>query len=290
MKKTVVLALIAILLVGAAASAFAEVKIGVLAKRGAPKCMQKWGATGAYLSDQIGQPVKIVPLKFEAIEPAVAGGQVDFILANSAFFVGLKQKHGAKAACTLINSRKGKALETFGGVLFSKKGTGIENLSDVKGKRFMWVKESSFGGAHMAWRMLLDNGIDPKADCAEVLEGGKHDNVVLAVKNGSADVGTVRSDTIERMIDEGKISADDLTIINKVNDGFPFVHSTQLYPEWPMAAVKGTDPALVKQVAEALMAMPASSPAAQAAKCVGWAAPADYTSVEQCLQAIGYGQ
>lgn len=290
MKKLIILTVLVGIIAGAALSAAAaDVKIGVLAKRGAPKCMKKWGATGQYLSDKLGVTVKIVPLKFEAIDPAVAAGKVDFVLANSAFYVQLEQKHGARAICTLINSRKGEALDTFGGVLFTKAGSGISSIEDVAGKRFMWVKESSFGGAQMAWRLLLANGVDPKRDCAEVLVGGKHDNVVLAVLNGSADVGTVRSDTIERMIDEGKLAAGDLSIINQVDDDFPFVHSTQLYPEWPMAAVAHTDAALADKVAAALMAMTVDSAAATAAKCVGWASPADYRSVEECLRTIGYG-
>ena len=36
----------------------ADYKIGVLTKRGAPTCMKKWGATGAYLSEKIGEKFK----------------------------------------------------------------------------------------------------------------------------------------------------------------------------------------------------------------------------------------
>ena len=36
-------------------NAMADIKIGVLAKRGAPKCMKKWGATGAYLTEKLGE-------------------------------------------------------------------------------------------------------------------------------------------------------------------------------------------------------------------------------------------
>ena len=39
----------------------------------------------------------------------------------------------------------------------------------------MVVKYSSFGSAHMAWRLLIENGIDPQKDMAAFLEGKKHD-------------------------------------------------------------------------------------------------------------------
>ena len=70
--------------------AAANHKIGVLAKRGAPKCMKQWGATAAYLTEKLGTKFTIIPLKFVAIEPAIKSGKIDFLLANSAFFVEME--------------------------------------------------------------------------------------------------------------------------------------------------------------------------------------------------------
>ena len=69
----------------------ADIKIGVLAKRGAPTCMKKWGATSAYLSEKLGTKVTIIPLKFTAIEPMVKEEKIDFMLANSAFYVEMEK-------------------------------------------------------------------------------------------------------------------------------------------------------------------------------------------------------
>jgi two-component system sensor histidine kinase TtrS len=264
-------------------------KIGILAKRGAPKCMKKWGATGAYLNEKTGEKFTIIPLKFTAIEPAVKSGKIDFLLANSAFYVTMKKKHGVKAIATMINAREGKALKQFGGVLFARSDSTIAKLSDIRGKKFMCVKYSSFGGGHMAWRLLVENGINPKTDCDSFIEGKKHDNVVLAVKNGTADVGTVRSDTLERMQEEGKIKISEFKIIHQIKDDFPFVHSTRLYPEWPMAACKNTPDELSKKVANALKKMSKESVAAKNAKIVGWIEPMDYEPVTKCLKTIKYG-
>lgn len=267
----------------------ADIKIGVLAKRGAPKCMKKWGATSAYLSEKMGTKVTILPLKFTAIEPMVKEGKIDFMLANSAFYVEMQKKYDVSAVATLINSRKGKALKEFGGVILVRNDSPVNELGQLKGKKFMCVKYSSFGGGHMAWRLMLENGIDPKKDCATFLEGKKHDNVVLAVKNGTVDAGTVRSDTLERMQDEGKIKISDFRVIHRIQDDFPFIHSTRLYPEWPMAACVKTDKALSKKLADALIAMNSDSVAAKSAKIVGWTQPLDYGTVTECLKTIKYG-
>ena len=274
---------------GVVGSAQADLKIGVLAKRGAPEAMKKWGATGAYLSAKMGEQVTIIPLKFTDIEPAVVNKQIDFMLANSAFYVEMEKKHHVRAIATMINSNKGTPLKEFGGVIFVRADSPIKALTDIKGKKFMCVQRSSFGGAHMAQHLLLENGIDVTKDTAAYIEGGKHDNVVLAVKNGSVDVGTVRSDTLERMQDEGKIKMSDFRVLNQVKDSFPFAHSTRLYPEWPMAALATTDKAVADKMAAALTAMGKDDPAAQASKVVGWSAPADYTPVTNCLRAIKYG-
>ncbi|MEW6594018.1 MAG: phosphate/phosphite/phosphonate ABC transporter substrate-binding protein [Thermodesulfobacteriota bacterium] len=288
MRKFSFLALVAALAVSlTAVSARAEIKLGVLAKRGAPQAMAEWGPTGEYLSGKVGDKVTIVPLKFEAIEPMVKEGKIDFVLANSAFFVGLEDKYKAKAIVTMINSREGKALDKFGGVIFVKAGSPINTLADLKGKKFMLVARTSFGGGLMAWKVLKDAGINPEKDFAAFVEGGKHDNVVLAVQNGAMDAGTVRSDTLERMQAEGKIKMSDFKIINQVKDDFPFVHSTPLYPEWPIAAVAHVKPDVSAKVAEALKAMPKDSPAAKAGNIVGWAAPANYGPVRDLLKKLG---
>jgi len=289
MKKIGMMGLALLASVMFVAAAQAEIKIGILALRGAPKVLEEWTATGAYLTDKMGEPVTIMPLEFAAIEPMLKDGKIDFVLANSAFYVEMEKKYGAKAIAMQINSANGKPVKEFGGVIFARKDSPINTLADLKGKKFMVTKASSFGGGQMALRLLLQNGIDYRKDFAEFKEGGKHDNVVLAVKNGAMDAGTVRSDVLEAMEKEGKIKLSEFKIINQVKDSFPFVHSTELYPEWPMAAAKHVDAAKVKKLGEALMAVKPDMDAAKKAGILGWAPAADFKSVRECLKALKYG-
>ena len=271
------------------AAAQAEIKIGVMSLRGAPKVMEEWTATGEYLSGKMGEPVTIMPLQFATLEPMLRDGKIDFALANSAFFVEAEKLYGAKAVAMQINSAGGRPVKEFGGVIFVRKDSPINNLADLKGKKFMVVKAISFGGGQMAMRLLLQNGIDYRKDFAEFKEGIKHDNVILAVKNGAMDAGTVRTDLLEAMAAEGKISMSDFKIINQIKDGFPFVHSTELYPERPMIAANHVDADKAKKLGEALIAMKADSDAAKKAGILGWGQPADFKSVRECLKALKYG-
>jgi twitching motility protein PilJ len=274
------------------ATARETVKIGVLAKNGPVKALSKWKATGEYLTKALpGYQFEIVPLDFKDVNPAIEKGSVDFFLVNSSMFVEAKIRFGAVEVATMINSRQGKPLKSFGGVILTAvDNEGINAMDDLKGKTFMAVSKSSFGGWQMAYKEILDAGIDPFSDFGKLEFGGKHDNVVLAVLNGAVDAGTVRTDTMERMAAAGNIFMDDFKIINPKKDAdFPFVCSTTLYPEWPLARLAKTSTALSDKVVGALKKLQSGDPAAKAAKVIGWTSALDYSPVENLQKKLKIG-
>jgi twitching motility protein PilJ len=277
-----------------ATSAFAEAsyKIGVLAKNGPVKAMKQWKATGDYLTAKLpGKSFEIVPLDFDAVNPAIEAGKVDFFLVNSSMFVTAQVRYGAKAVATMINSRQGQPLNAFGGVIFTLvDNDAIDSMADLRGKSFMAVKASSFGGWQMAYKELKNAGIDPNKDFTKLEFGGKHDNVVYAVMNGAVDAGTVRTDTLERMSASGEIDMEEFKIINtQAHADFPFVCSTTLYPEWPLAKTAHTDDTVAAEVVSALKAMGRDDPAAKAAKVIGWVDALDYGPVQQLQETLKVG-
>jgi two-component system sensor histidine kinase TtrS len=294
MKSNRWCALIVLMVMVVATYGYAEesYKIGVLAKNGPVKALQMWKATGDYLTAKIpGKTFEIIPLGFDEVNPAVEAGKVDFFLVNSSMFVTAKVRYGAEAVATMVNSRQGKPLKSFGGVIISSDGNdAIKDISDLKGKKFMAVEESSFGGWQMAYKALLDAGVNPYTDFAKLEFGGKHDNVVYAVMNGAVDAGTVRTDTIERMAAAGEIDLADFKIINQQKyDDFPFVCSTALYPEWPLAKVKHTPDAVARSVVDALKQLQPTDNAAKSAKLVGWVDALDYKAVEALQKTLKVG-
>jgi len=268
------------------------VKIGILAKNGPLKALSQWKATGDYLSAVLPDyQFEIVPLDFKEVNPSIEKGDVSFFLVNSSMFVEAKIRYGAVAVATMINSRQGKPLEAFGGVILtSVDNDSINALVDLRGKTFMAVSKASFGGWQMAYKEILDAGIDPYSDFSKLEFGGKHENVVLAVLNGAVDAGTVRTDTLERMAANGTIFMDDFKIINrKDHANFPFVCSTTLYPEWPLGRIAGTSTALSDKVAASLKNIKPDDPAAKAAKVVGWTSALDYGPVESLQKKLKIG-
>jgi len=270
------------------------IRIGVLAKRGIVRCMEKWSPTAKYIADKIpGKNFVIVPTDSDGIFSFVEHGIVDFVLTDPSIYVELERQYGLNRIATLKNIRFGDAYTKCGGVIFCKANrSDIKNFSDLKGKTFMAVKETSFGGWKMAWREFKEKGIDPYRDFKDLRFGGTHDTVVYAVKDGKVDAGTVRTDTLERMAIEGKINLEEFQAIYKHGgEGvhLPFVHSTRSYPEWPFAKVNHTSDVLAEKVATVLLEMPWDCAATRAARCAGWTIPLNYQPVHECLKDLKVG-
>jgi hypothetical protein len=169
-----------------AAAADMPLKIGVLAIRGKEQCLKSWSATAEYLTSSIpGRPFVIVPLNHSEINPAVEKGEVDFILTNSSSYVELEYLFGANRIATLKERRLGRVYSKYGSVIFCRADRkDIRKLTDLRGKRFMAVAETSLGGWQMTWRELHEQGIDPFREFKELVFGETHDAVVTAVLNG----------------------------------------------------------------------------------------------------------
>lgn len=279
------------LLTGSALAA--EVTLGVLALRGVDKTHENWAATAAYLERRIpGQRFRIEALSFEGVRLAVRQGKVDFVLTNPSYYVELESLYGVSAIATLKTRFIGSTgHSTFGGVIFTRADRkDIRTLADLKGKSFAATDASSFGGWHIGWRELMRNNIRPERDFSRLMFAGTHDDVVYAIRDGEADAGTARTETLELMAAEGKIRLDDFHVLNRQRgDGFPLLLSTPLYPEWPMARLRHVPDALAIQVAVALFQMPADDPAALAGNIAGWTLPLNYQPVHDALRELRIG-
>jgi len=270
-----------------------EAHIGVLAFRGADMTLKMWAPTAHYLSQQLpGYAFQIVPLDLSEVAASVAQRRIDFVVTNTGNYVELEATYGVSRLATLKNLRHDRPYTMFGAVIFTRADRDdIRALSDLKGKSFMGVKRTGFGGFQMAWRELKAHGIDPFTDFSRLsFSGFPQDAIAYAVRDGKVDAGTFRTDSLERMVAEGKIDLNEFRILNpQSTPGFPFAHSTRLYPEWPFAKLRHTPAALAQDVTIALLRMPAESRAARAAMSAGWTVPLDYQPAHELMKELRVG-
>lgn len=259
------------------------VKVGVLSREATDRTIAKWQPTMDYLSQAIpGYTFEMVSAGFDDMRSVAQNNEVDFFIVNSGMYVEFEADFGVNRIATLKNLRLGDAYTEFGGLIITRaENNRINNLEDLKNKTFMAVSPISFGGWYMAEGVLYNAGIE-KAEkfFKDITYGGTHDAVIKAVANGEVEAGTIRTDALERAVQRGEVKLEDFKVINpQQTPGFPFLHSTPLYPEWPFAATKDSSLEIKELVARALLDMPADSPAAKAAKAAGWTVPLNYRPV-----------
>ncbi len=275
------------------ALASSPVLIGVLAHKGTDICREMWQPTMDYLDKALpGRHFDIVPLPFDDIESAVKSKSIDFLICNPAIYVDLEVRYGITRTMTLRNLVGKQIVSEYGGVIFCRaERRDLQGLRDARGQRLAATEQTSFGGWYMVLREFKSVGVDPERDCARLFFLDNHPAVVRAVLSGEADIGTVRTDTIERMAANSEIRMDEIRVIPSdvvpgLRTTFPYLHSTRLYPEWPFTRLSGTNEDLSREVTVALLSMPADSTAAIAAHSGGWGICLDYTSVHECLREL----
>lgn len=261
-----------------------DINLGVLAPRGELKSLQKWTHFGKYLSDATGKTVKIVPLSPPKVLGAAKDGTVNFVLSHPAHTVALKEKQNATQLASL-NKNSGSQ---FAGVIITRKDKNITKAEDLHGKRVMSLKFKAAAGAYIFQAYhLKQKGIDVHKDFALMKEGKKQDDLVLAVKAGIIDAAFVRSGLLENMDKEKKINIDDFFVIDARKDAaLPLLHSTALYPEWYLSAMKNVAPDLAESVKMAALSMKPEMQASKTAKIKGFIAPLPLDPMTEALKAL----
>lgn len=295
-KMMAVLFLVSLIVLAASVSTVlgrdvSKVRIGVLANKGKPAAIKTWQPLIDYLTEAIpNQKFALVPLNFDELYPRVEAGNVDFIITNTGQYIELESYYGVSRMATFQNAGPGGFYTKFGGVLFVRADCDdIHTIGDFPGHKVLVADEKSFGGWLMQLREIKNQGVEP-GQFAKFEFAGNHEEVVFSVLGGNFDIGAIRTDILERLAGEGKIDLGSIRVINEQYEpGFPFRHSTRLYPEWPFAKAAHTDSLLASKVAVALLTLPENSPAAKAAQSGGWTIPEDYSQVHELYRELKLG-
>ncbi len=273
-----------------ATSSNKPVVIGVLSFRSKPQTLTQWKPLEIVLKREIPERNFVVEaFTLHELEKAVSQHRVDFVLTNPVNYILLQKREGLSSPlATLAINESGHTAKVFGGVIFTRADqTSINSLKDIKGKSIATTDKDSTGGYQMQMYELDQAGIDLDKKTRFEITGIPHDKVVKSVLAGKADVGFVRSGVLEHMVSEGKLRAEAYKIINhQIYPDFPVQVSTQLYPEWPLAALRDSDEKLSRHVTAALFELQKGSSLAKAMKVDGFTLPADYSSVENMLRTL----
>lgn len=259
---------------------------GILARRGEEIEKHRFYHLKNYLEKRLSFSIEFRFLPFEELKKQALDGRLNFILTNpyQAMLIremGKRDNLNYRIILSVSQYEGDNYYPFFGGVIFAKKDSPVEELRDLRGEEFGAVDPESFGGYLIALYELHKAGIGEGEIRPKFY--GTHDEVVRAVLRGEVTAGTVRTGILERLSSEGLINLQDLKILNKrTYEGFPLLVSSELYPEWPVLALEGTPHDKIKALAQALLEIGPNSELAKRMEAVFYL-PLDYSPVEKLL-------
>ena len=227
------------------------VKIGYMLCNSEQETSQRFLPLTQYLSDKVGVDFVMVPVDTHDFEKRFKAGEFMFTHTNSLIYVVLHENQGAQL---LASEKRGKLGSRSAGAIIARKGSGIEKLSDIRGKRMAFGPMLAPTGYLAEYDLMLAAGINPENDLGHytIPTGSyKHEKLIYGVLYGLYDVAAAPVMDLEIMTREGKIAADDFVILAQ----------SKPIPYCTFAVAKNVDPALVKKVKDALMSLKPSDTA-----------------------------
>ncbi|HZF70674.1 EAL domain-containing protein [Sulfuricurvum sp.] len=200
--------------------------------------------------------VNLTSGSLEEIEKLVQNNTLDFVIVHPAAFIEMEYKFGITNIASIIRqtTADGQHLIRYGGVIITlSKKNDIQTLSDVRGKTIVTTHKEGTAAMLMQQEVLAKAGVDILHDCHMLYTGQPTDKVIETLRSGKADVAFVRTGYLEEMADKGKIKLNEFRVIAPQSDnGFPYLHSTPLYPEWAVASTTRPSNETVKEFTAAL--------------------------------------
>ena len=221
------------------------VKIGYMLCNSEQETTQRFLPLTRYLSDKVGVDFEMVPVDTNDFDKRFSNGDFTFTHTNSVLYMILRENHGVEL---IAAEKRGKFGARTAGAIIARKGGGIEKLADIRGKRMVFGPMLAPTGYLAEYDLMLAAGINPENDLAHytIPTGSfKHEKLIYGVLYGKYDVAAAPILDLENMMRDGKITADDFVILAQ----------SAPVPYCTFAAAKGSDPALVKKVRDALLSL-----------------------------------
>lgn len=164
----------------------------------------------AAVSEILGHPVESsVVLSYTACIEQMEAGHFEAAMLPSSAYIMAHDRYGVQVRLKAV--RRGSP--TYRGQIITRVDSGIDTIQDLVGRTFGFTEAASTSGHLYPKTLLIQNGIDPNTDLAEMTFIGNHQAVVLAVLNGRVDAGATYDDARERLIETEPSVMDDLKVI-----------------------------------------------------------------------------
>jgi len=186
-------------------------RVGFFASDDAEKTLKDNEPFRLYMEEQLGVPVELFTgTSYSAVIEAMRADRVEAMLVGPFAYVLAVQEAQAEALGVNVGLEADAttydpdAPTHYYSTIFTKKGSGIVTLEDLKGKDFTFVDPASTSGHLAPKTLLIKNGINPDTDMKTVF-AGSHPSAVLAVWNDQAPAGATFENNLYTLAEEGQI-------------------------------------------------------------------------------------
>jgi len=216
------------------------IRFGVLSIAQPSRIFASWQPFADYMSQHLGRPVEIVvPRGFGKMKKIISEGKVDFFYVNSLVFYRLKQEGKAVAVAQMQNI---DGNTTSRSDIFVKRGSGINNIDDLRDKNIAYVSPMGAGGYLAPRAFLYESGLQSGIETKEYFTKNLS-NTIHGVLLGDYDAGTMCGVNYKLM--SKKIKTGELRIIAM----------SELYPENVIGGRSGLSVGQLQQLRDTLLSM-----------------------------------
>jgi phosphonate transport system substrate-binding protein len=163
------------------------------------------------IEEALGMPVEIFTgTSYSAVIEAMRAGRIDGMTVGPfAYILGVQEAKAEALAVSISTTADPPVydeslLPYYISVVFTKKGSGITKLDDIRGKGFNFVDPASASGHLAPKTALIKRGYNPDKDFQPVF-AGSHPTSVLSVWEGKAPAGATNEGNLARLDKEGQI-------------------------------------------------------------------------------------
>ena len=240
-------AVMAAVLSATAVQAVEPLRVSAIPDESPTELQRKFAPLGKDLEQQLGREVLFVPVNdYAAVVEALAAEKVDLAWLGGFTFVQARLKTGN--ALPLVQREEDAK---FTSKFIANVDSGINKLSDLKGKNFAFGSPSSTSGHLMPRHFLAENGIDAATDFANIAFSGAHDATAAWVASGKVQAGALNASVWDKLVEQKKVDTSKVKVI----------WTTPSYYDYNWT-VRGTlDAELQKKIAQAFLALDPKNPA-----------------------------
>jgi phosphonate transport system substrate-binding protein len=214
-------------------------RLGIIPSENGQETLKQFAPLVAYLEESMKVKVEpFVATDYNAVVEAMRSKHIDAAMFGPFSYIMAAERAGAKVSVVRVGE---SGAPTYNSHFITYKGSGINTLSDLKGKKLAYTDPGSTSGYLVPAKVLLDNGMTSQSFASVIYSNGQ-DASLLAVKNKQVDAAAIDEMTYNRALKKGIITKEEV----------PVFYTCPPIPQSPFAVSKDIDPGLKQQFVAAM--------------------------------------